>query len=161
MSAKPAPRRTRRLLIQQEALRLFAQRHPEAEQLDLVDAALLDHVSARLGYRKHQRRAELEGGEPVVWVHYPTIAAENWLLRLGPDALGKRFARLVKAGLLVRKQLPRRPGEHSGGSQAYYGLSRAWREALEHQETAPSAEADENTPRQYEADQNMPRRGVA
>ncbi len=147
---RKAPRRTRRIVIQQEAIRTFvaqlpAKRRQLALEIDLVDAALLDHVGQRLAVRKHQK-IELHVGVPVVWVHFGTVAAENWLLQLGQDAISRRFTKLVRAGFLVRKKVPRGP---KGGSRSYFGLSQSWRGALEGQETARPEKADTDQKRPH------------
>jgi len=154
--------RTYLIMVQQEALRRFVAKllnsHSRsakairlrqlAGKLDLVDAALLDHVAVRLTRRRRQRTIVLRGS-PLVWVHFPTIAEENWLLRLTPDAISRRMSRLVEIGLLTRKQIPFGKG---GGSQAFFGLSEAWRGILQELETG--GETDQNPSQTFEADQN-------
>ena len=89
--------RTHIIRIEQAAL------EPWREDIDIIDAALIHHVLVRLTRRLNQRTIVYEG-EPCVWVHYPTVRAENWLINLGQEALKKRFKKLVKLGLLISKQ---------------------------------------------------------
>lgn len=116
---------TFKISIEQEALA------PWAGKLDIYDAALIDHVCRRVGYRARQKML-LHEGLPVAWVHLPTIRAENWLLPFSDQILGKRLARITRLGLLIRKveRVTNRLGERKG-TRTYYGPSETYRKILD------------------------------
>ncbi len=116
--------RTKIIVIEQEAL------EPWKGQVDLADAALLNHVVVRLTRRMHQK-VVLHEGEPCVWVHYPTVRAENWLIDFTDRGLQARFAKLVRLGLLIRTQLSVSNNGTCRGSRAYYGIGPALKARLE------------------------------
>lgn len=139
-------RRTNRIMIEQTALELFRYHYgvragkPVKERLDMIDAALVNHVFSRLAIRAHQDKI-CHNGTSFVWVHYPTVREENWLLEsLGDRALRSRFAKLVRFGILVAYRKAKRTKGQYKGSKAYFALSEAFRERLEEVETTPSSQ---------------------
>ena len=105
--------KTSLILIEQKVL------EPWKGQLDIYDAALINHVHVRLSRRKNQKTI-IHEGVSCVWIHYPTVREENWLIDLGPDAIKKRFAKLAKLGLLVHKRVSHGKDK---GSQSFFGIS--------------------------------------
>ncbi|MBA7645337.1 hypothetical protein ES703_53092 [subsurface metagenome] len=121
MSAK-----TKVITVEQEALK------PWRGKIDLIDAALINHVIVRLFRRKHQKII-LHKGQPLAWINYPTVRAENWLIDLTDRGLQSRFAKLADLGLLIRTQLSvgdNGSGKHRG-SRAYYGIGLALKARFE------------------------------
>jgi hypothetical protein len=105
--------KTRTIVIDQEAL------EPWAQDIDLIDAALIHHVTIRLS-RRAQQHIISPAGIPLVWIHYPTVRAENWLLSIDDRSLQRRFQRLVRLGLLLRRQVSL---GREKGSRTYFGVS--------------------------------------
>jgi len=105
--------KTNYMMIEQTALK------PWREDVDIVDAALVNHVHVRLSRRAKQRIVVHEGVQ-CVWIHYPTVRGENWLLQLKDRTLSARFTKLVNLGLLIRRQISLKSGK---GSRTYYGIS--------------------------------------
>ena len=141
---------------------------PWEGQIDLVDAALINHVIVRLTRRERQR-VVLHEGTACVWVHYPTVRAENWLIDLSPAALKKRLAKLVGLGLLVRTQLSVKNSGTCRGSRSYYGIGpvlKARYTAVDSAEVPAknpvkpvdnlTTEGDHGTPHSYEGDHGTP-----
>lgn len=95
--------------------------------VDIIDAALIWHVHVRATRRANQRSVKADG-VPCYWVHYPTLRKENWMITLSDKALSRRFTKLVRLGLLVRKQVSLKNGK---GSRAYYGESNLLKTARE------------------------------
>jgi len=100
---------------------------PWREDLDILDLALINHVHVRLTRRARQRVIIHEGVQ-CVWIHYPTIRAENWTITLSDRRLSARFLKMVKLGLLVKKQVSQGEGK---GSKTYYGISEMLKKRFE------------------------------
>jgi hypothetical protein len=105
--------KTRTIVIDQEAL------EPWARDIDLIDAALIHHVTIRLTRRAKQHIISPEG-IPLAWIHYPTVRAENWLLSIDDRSLQRRFQKLVRLKLLIRRQISL---GREKGSRSYFGIS--------------------------------------
>lgn len=120
---KKEPIKTHKILIEQTVF------EPWKDKIDAVDCILINHVETRLN-RRYNQKIIMVDGEPAVWVHYPTLRSENWLIEkaLSVKQVGARFKKLVDAGLLVRKLVPR---GSEGGSQTYFGLSKELKKARE------------------------------
>ncbi len=103
---------------------------PWKGQVDLTDAALINHVVMRLTRREHQKIV-LHEGTACVWVHYPTVRAENWMIDITDKSLGVRFAKLVDLGLLVRTQLSVKNNGSCRGSRSYFGIGPALKARFE------------------------------
>ena len=122
---------------------------PWREDIDIIDAALLHHVQVRLTRRVRQKII-VHAGVQCVWVHMPTVRRENWMLPLSEIALGKRFSKLVKLGLLVRKQVSQGTGK---GSKSYFGISELLKRRFEELDSRRSSEPfdpSQNTPHSYD-----------
>lgn len=126
--------RTTIIIIQQEAL------EPWKGRVDLVDAALLNHVICRLTRRLHQKIVMYKG-EPCVWIHYPTVRSENWLIDFTDRGLQARFAKLVELGLLIRRHRSVSNDGRCKGSRSYYGIGSALKARFE---AVDSAEVVDN-----------------
>lgn len=116
---------SRIIIIFQDALM------PWIDQVDLIDAALIYHVLARKEFRARQLMITDKDRE-YVWVHYPTVLKENWLIKCSIRTLKRRFSKLVMIGILVRKQIPwsKENGDYRG-SKACYALSEAFKASKE------------------------------
>jgi hypothetical protein len=146
-------RRTHVVVLEQEALRLFLReatqvllsdmeagrsedtwerRKADLLAVDIFDALLIGHVVTRLT-RRTKQRAIVEAGTPLVWCHLGTIPRENWFCGLSVSSISHRVCRLVRLGILTRKQVQRgRKGSQTYlGSQSFLGLSEAYRRCLE------------------------------
>lgn len=105
--------KTRTIVIDQEAL------EPWAANIDLIDAALIHHVTIRLTRRARQSIIS-PAGIPLVWIHYPTVREENWLLDIDDRTLRRRFQKMVRLKILIRRQVAL---GREKGSRSYYGIS--------------------------------------
>jgi hypothetical protein len=113
--------KTRTIVIDQEAL------EPWAQDIDLIDAALIHHVTVRLTRRAKQHIISPEG-IPLAWIHYPTVRAENWLLSIDDRSLQRRFQKLVRLKMLIRRQISL---GREKGSRTYFGISEKLKERFE------------------------------
>jgi hypothetical protein len=131
---KATTSKTDLIVVEQSAL------EPWSPHVDLYDAAIVNHVVARLTWRRDQKIVEHPTSKlPCAWCDLETVRGENWLIgqQLSAQAISRRLKKLVSKGILIRY----RWSKVKRGTRLYLGISDEYRRRRQEVEGARQARA--------------------